>query len=80
MGDGATTNGSVSSSTITVGGVGATLVFANPFTQDFTGTIQGSGTLAKTASGVLTLSGNNSYGGGTILNGGTLNIASDARG
>ena len=40
------------------------------------GTISGSGTLAKTGSGTLMLSGNNTYKGGTTIDAGTLSISS----
>ncbi|HSX10885.1 MAG TPA: autotransporter-associated beta strand repeat-containing protein [Chlamydiales bacterium] len=42
------------------------------------GTISGSGILRKISTGTLTLSGTNSYSGGTILNNGTVVINSDA--
>lgn len=42
------------------------------------GEIGGSKTLTKTGSGLLYLTGSNSYSGGTIIDAGTLNIASDA--
>jgi outer membrane autotransporter protein len=42
----------------------------------FSGTISGSGRLVKVGGGTLTLSGNNSYQGGTIVSAGTLAVAS----
>ncbi len=50
--------------------------------SNWTGIIQGAGTLAKgnTVAGALSLSGLNTYTGGTILNGGSLIIASDSTG
>src|SRR5262245_23395963 len=42
----------------------------------FSGTISGSGRLVKVGEGTLTLSGNNSYTGGTLLNEGTLAVGS----
>jgi outer membrane autotransporter protein len=42
----------------------------------FSGTISGSGRLVKVGEGALTLSGNNSYQGGTILSEGTLAVGS----
>src|SRR5919201_1253234 len=42
----------------------------------FSGTISGSGRLVKVGDGTLTLSGNNSYQGGTIVSAGTLGVGS----
>jgi outer membrane autotransporter protein len=42
----------------------------------YSGIIQGSGSLTKIGAGVLTLSGNNTYSGGTLLNAGTLMVNS----
>jgi autotransporter-associated beta strand protein len=42
------------------------------------GGIQGAGSLTKTGTGVVTLTGSNSYAGGTFLNAGILNVNSDA--
>ena len=44
----------------------------------FSGIIQGTGELKKDGSGVLTLSGINTYSGGTEINEGTIQISSDA--
>src|SRR5262245_53079706 len=44
----------------------------------FAGTISGSGGLVKEGEGTLTLSGNNSYTGGTLVNEGTLAVGSSA--
>ena len=44
----------------------------------YAGTISGEGSLIKTGSAALTLAGNNTYEGGTVLKGGTLEITSDA--
>ncbi|MFA9438638.1 beta strand repeat-containing protein [Uliginosibacterium sp. sgz301328] len=64
----------------------ATLIMANGgtlqteagTTLSHDGTISGSGTLAKTGDGTLVLSGNNTQAGGTAINGGVVQIASDA--
>jgi fibronectin-binding autotransporter adhesin len=50
----------------------ATLAFAQNADGTFVGAISGSGGLIKNGAGTLTLSGVNSYGGGTIVNAGTL--------
>src|SRR5690606_10074384 len=42
------------------------------------GRVSGSGMLVKQGAGVLTLDGNNSYAGGTLIEDGTLRISSDA--
>ncbi|KQZ69554.1 hypothetical protein ASE06_01670 [Sphingopyxis sp. Root214] len=42
------------------------------------GTISGTGSLTKRGSGLLELTGTNSYGGGTIIDGGTVRVFSDA--
>ncbi len=42
-----------------------------------TGAISGAGSLIKNGTSTLTLSGNNSYAGGTVLNDGTLAVAGD---
>ena len=50
----------------------ATLGFANPYAQTYSGTISGSGNVVTSGPGVLCLTGNNSYSGTTIVNGGVL--------
>ncbi len=60
---------SLASATLTTGGNNATTQFA--------GTISGNGGVTKDGTGVVTLSGANSYVGTTTVNGGTLSIAAD---
>jgi outer membrane autotransporter protein len=54
----------------------AALTVNNTGTDVYSGVIQGSGSLTKLGPGTLTLSGNNSYSGGTLLKAGTLVINS----
>ena len=68
LGDGSSTNGSVTGNISDNGLVD----FNNPSTQAMTGTISGNGGVTKTAAGLLTLSAANSYTGGTTVSGGTL--------
>ena len=70
LGDGANNNGYLS------GGVtdNTMLSFANPIAQTYSAAISGSGSVAKTAGGTLTLSGSNSYTGSTLIGGGTLQM------
>jgi fibronectin-binding autotransporter adhesin len=56
----------------------AALVVNRTGTLTLDGTISGSGSLTKTGSGTLILGGTNSYVGGTAINGGTLQVSSDA--
>jgi fibronectin-binding autotransporter adhesin len=72
LGDGATLNGSV------VGNItdNATLTFANPNPQTYSGVIAGSGNLTKIGAGTLTLSGASTYAGNTAVDGGTLLLSS----
>lgn len=48
------------------------LVFDQGFTGTFSGNITGTGSLVKQNTGILILTGNNSYSGGTTINAGTL--------
>ena len=70
LGDGSSNNGLV------LGNItdNAALVFANPNAQTYSGVISGSGALTKTAAGTLILTGANSYGGGTTISQGTLQL------
>jgi len=61
-------NVTLGSATLTTNGDGSDTTFS--------GTISGSGSLVKVGEGTLTLSGNNSYTGGTLLNEGTLAVGS----
>lgn len=61
------------SSSVTVGG---TLAFDGTNNVVFNDTISGSGYVTQEGTGSLTLGGNNSYSGGTTLNGGSLIVAS----
>jgi outer membrane autotransporter protein len=61
-------NVTLGSATLTTNGDGSDTTFS--------GTISGTGRLVKVGAGTLTLSGNNSYQGGTFLNEGTLAVGS----
>ena len=54
--------------------LGATSTFQSDYYQTVTANITGTGGLTKTGSGILTLSGNNSYTGTTTVSAGTLNV------
>lgn len=56
----------------------SSLVFNRSNTLTYGGTISGSGGVTQAGGGVLTLSGTNSYMGGTTINSGTLAISADA--
>ena len=53
------------------------LVIDNDGTRDFGNAVSGSGMLLKRGDGTVTLTGVNTHSGGTVLEGGTLSIASD---
>jgi fibronectin-binding autotransporter adhesin len=55
------------------------LIFNRSDALTFSGVVSGSGTLIQEGSGTLTLTGNNTYSGGTLVAGGTLRVASDAQ-
>jgi autotransporter-associated beta strand protein len=71
LGDGATTNGSIAGNI----GDNATLAFANPNAQSYSGVISGSGGVTKSGAGMLALGGASTYAGGTTVNSGGLQIA-----
>ena len=52
----------------------ATVVFDQATTGTYAGVMSGAGVLTKTGSGVVILVGDNTYGGGTILSGGVLQL------
>jgi autotransporter-associated beta strand protein len=56
----------------------ATLQFDQTSDGTYTGTISGSGVVSKIGAGTLALSGNNSFAGGIVVQGGTLAFAADA--
>ena len=80
----------ISAGTLQIGNGGATgsvtgdivdnaaLVFNRTGTLTYGGVISGTGSLAKIGTGTLTLTGNNTYAGGTTINAGTLAVSSDA--
>ncbi|WP_298304507.1 autotransporter-associated beta strand repeat-containing protein [Reyranella sp.] len=65
----------VSGTTVNLGANSLTLGTAS--LSNFAGSIQGSGGLIKQGAGTLMLTGQNTYGGGTTINAGTVSIASD---
>ncbi len=71
-----TVQGSVASlpSAITDNG---TVAFNETGTVTYSGSITGTGSVTKLGSGTLTLGGSQGYSGGTIVNGGILNVAAD---
>ena len=73
-------SGSTSGSIGNTSGVtdNATLIFDNSGNVGFTQAISGSGALVQQGSGTLTLGSNNSYGGGTTIDAGTLVASADA--
>ena len=69
------TAASISSArSITLNGSGA--IDTNGFDSTLTGAISGTGLLIKSGAGLLTLTGSNTYSGGTLIKGGTLSINS----
>ena len=70
LGDGASNNGSVAGNITD----NATLIFADPTAQTYSGAISGSGVLTKLGAGTLTLTGSNTYSGLTTINAGNLAV------
>ena len=69
LGDGSTSNGSLAGNVTN----NATLAFANPAAQTYSGVISGTGSLTKTGpAGTLILTNSNTYSGGTTVSAGTL--------
>jgi autotransporter-associated beta strand protein len=68
LGDGVSANGSVAGNIDDQ----ATLVFANPAAQTYSGVVSDVGSVVKTGAGTLTLSGANTYSGWTTVSNGTL--------
>lgn len=58
--------------TMATGGTGAFQIDTTGTTLTLSGVIGGSGALSKTGSGILALTGANTYSGGTVINAGTL--------
>ena len=74
LGDGVSYNGSIAGSATD----NATLAFANPNAQTYTGTISGSGNVTMLGPGTLALTASNTYSGGTTVGGGTLQLGNAA--
>lgn len=75
IGSGATT-GSLADASLVSLSSGATLAFNRSDALTYGGTVSGAGGLTKLGAGTLTLSGSNSYTGGTQINAGALALAS----
>jgi len=69
--------GFASARSVTLGGGGGT-VDTNGFDATLSGIVGGAGRLAKIGAGTLTLSGTNSYQGGTLVTGGAVAAGADA--
>ncbi len=72
LGDGSANDGSLSGNTID----NAALVVADPGAVTLPGIISGTGSLSKEGGGVLTLSGANTYSGGTQIGAGSVALVS----
>ena len=71
-----TTGSLITARTISLLALGGT-IDTNGFNSNFSGNIINSGSLTKIGTGTLTLSGNNTYTGGTNILGGVLSVSSD---
>ena len=71
VGGSATLNGGTFSANLTTNG---TFSYSSSAAQTLSGLIQGTGNLTKSNTSTLTLSGNNTYSGGTTINGGAIQI------
>ena len=65
-------------STVTIGYGAVLTVGGNNYSTTFAGTINDQGGLAVTGTGTLTLSGSNTYSGGTAINSSALSVSSDS--
>ena len=70
LGDGASSIGSVSGNIVN----NATVNFANPSAQTFSGAVSGGGTFQKSGAGTLLLTGINTYTGPSVISGGVLRV------
>ena len=71
LGDGSANNGSLAGNIVN----NATLTFANPNSQTYSGVISGSGAVNKTGAGALTLSGTYTGNGTLTVNGGIVTLS-----
>ncbi|NKC49440.1 hypothetical protein HED54_20260 [Ochrobactrum anthropi ATCC 49188] len=62
---------------VTLGAGGGTIQTSLLHSNEFSGTIGGTGKLTKNGAGTLTLAGDNSYTGGTVVNAGVLSVSAD---
>ena len=75
LGNNALTIGALAGNGGTIALGGGTLTTNSTANTSLASTITGTGALVKQGTGILTLTGNNSYGGGTTINGGLINFA-----
>jgi autotransporter-associated beta strand protein len=74
LGGGGTLAGGAYGGAVSLATNSSSLAIATSANQILSGAISGSGSLAKSANGTLTLSGSNSYTGATVVSGGTLRL------